>query len=75
MNQDSEERASLPIASTLTPAELASMREGLLPGLLARLLGETDDVPLWLEVTRPEGTEDFLSTLLNTTPPGSPSDK
>lgn len=36
MNQEREVSASLPIACTLTPAELAAMRSGLLPGLLAR---------------------------------------
>lgn len=101
---------SLPIACTLTPAELAAMRNGLLPGLLARasakepipggfrwrfdphddlvkevaavidaehrccrflsflLLVEPGDGPVRLEVTGPEGTEEFLSTLLDTSP-------
>ena len=110
MNQEREESGSLPIACTLTPAELAAMRTGLLPGILARssakepipggfrwrfdpqanlvreaaavidaehrccrflrflLLVEPGDGPVWLEVTGPEGTEDFLSTLLDTTP-------
>ena len=36
MNREREDSASLPIACTVTQAELASMREGLLPGLLAR---------------------------------------
>ena len=100
---------SLPSACTLTPAELAAMRNGLLPGLLAKssakepilggfrwrfdpqanlvkdaaavidaehrccrflrflLLVEPGAGPVWLEVTGPEGTEDFLSTLLDTT--------
>ena len=31
------------------------------------LIVEPDDGPLWLELTGPEGTEDFLSALLNTT--------
>ena len=108
MNQECESRASLPITCTLAPTELASMRKGLLPGLLARasakehipggfrwrfdpqsdmvkeaaavmdaehrccrflrflLLVEPGDGPVWLEVTGPEGTEDFLSTLLDT---------
>ncbi len=110
MSQKRKESASLPIACTLTPAELAAMRNGLLPGLLDRararepmpggfrwrfdleaglvkeaaavidakhrccrflrflLLVEPGDGPVWLEVTGPEGTEDFLSTLLDTTP-------
>jgi len=110
VNQKREESASLPIACTLTPAELAAMRNGLLPGLLTRasakepipggfrwrfdpqadllkeaaavidgehrccrflrflLLVEPGDGPVWLEVTGPEGTEDFLSTLHDTMP-------
>jgi hypothetical protein len=79
MSQEAEETVSLPIACTPTPAELAAMRNGLLPGLLARasakepvvrflLLVEPGDGPVWLEVTGPEGTEDFLSTLLDTMP-------
>ena len=110
MNQEREKNVSLPIACTLTPGELATMRNGLLPGLLAGasakepipegfrcrfdpqvnlvkevaavidvehrccrflrflLLVEPGDGPVWLEVTGPEGTEDFLSTLLDTTP-------
>ena len=36
MNQQREDSTSLPIACTLTRDELASIREGLLPGLLAR---------------------------------------
>lgn len=109
MTQDREKSASLPIACTLTPAELAAMRNGLLPGLLARasakqhipggfrwrfdpqagrlreiaavidaehrccrflrfvLLVEPGDGPVWLEVTGPEGTDDFLSTLIGDT--------
>ena len=117
MNQEREETPSLPIiACTLTPTELVSMREGLLPGLLARasatepipggfrwrfdpqsgfvkeaaavidaehrccrflrflLLVEPGDGPVWLEVTGPDGTEDFLSTLLDVTTTG-PSEK
>jgi hypothetical protein len=108
MNQKREESGSLPIVCTLTSAELAAMRDELLPGLLARasakdpipggfrwrfdpqadlikeaaavidaehrccrflrflLLVEPGDGPVWLEVTGPEGTEDFLSTLLDT---------
>lgn len=110
MNQEREESVSLPIGCALTPAELAAMRSGLLPGLVARasakepipggfrwrfdpqadlvkkaaavidaehrccrflrfrLLVEPGDGPVWLEVTGPEGTEDFLSTLLDTSP-------
>ena len=110
MSQEAEETVSLPIACTLTPAELAAMRNRLLPGLLARasakepvdggfrwrfdpqidlvkeaaavieaehrccrflrflLLIEPGDGPVWLEVTGPEGTEGFLSTLLDTAP-------
>ena len=113
MNEESEEAANLPIACTLTPAELANMRNGLLPGLLDRadaaepipggfrwrfhpqaslvkeaaavidaehrrcrflrflLLVEPGDGPVWLEVTGPKGTEDFLSTLLETMVGGS----
>jgi len=97
---------SLPIACTLTPAEFAALREGLLPGLLARasanepvsggfrwrfepqaglvkeaaavieaehrccrflrfqMVVEPGDGPLWLEVTGPEGTPEFLSALV-----------
>jgi hypothetical protein len=96
----------LAIACTLTPAELASRRDGLLPGLLIRarercavpggfrwrfepatgllaeavavvdaerrccrflrfqLTVEPDDGPVWLEVSGPEGTQEFLATLL-----------
>lgn len=114
MNQEREEGVTLPIACTLTPAELAAMRDGLLPGLLAkasacerisggfrwrfdpqanlvkeaghvidaehrccrflrfRLLIEPGDGPVWLEVTVPEGTEGFLSTLVDTTPGTAP---
>ena len=36
MKQERKENARLPIACTLTPAELTAMRTGLLPGLLAR---------------------------------------
>lgn len=36
MNRGHDESPSLPIACTLTQEELASMRERLLPGLLAR---------------------------------------
>lgn len=107
MNQKREESESLPIVCTLTPAEVAAMRVGLLPGFLARasakypipggfrwrfdpqadlvqkaaavidaehqccrflrflLLVEPGDGPVWLEVTGPAGTEDFLSALLD----------
>jgi hypothetical protein len=103
--------SSLPIACTLTPAEFQSMREGLLPGLLAKasekeairsgfrwkfdfeqnlvkeaasvmetehrcckflrfvLTVEPDDGPVWLEVTGPQGTEEFLSALTGSTSP------
>jgi hypothetical protein len=106
MSQEYENDASLPVACTLTEVELARMRRGLLPGLLARaraqesiqggfrwrfdpaadlvkdaaavidaehrccrflrflLLVEPGDGPVWIEVTGPEGTEAFLSTLL-----------
>ena len=105
---DREKRVDLPIACTLTPAEMSAMRDGLLPGLLARaiekepvpggfrwrfvpdaglvkdaaavieaehrccrflrfqLVVEPGDGPVWLEVTGPEGTREFLSTLLDT---------
>jgi hypothetical protein len=101
-----DETESLPIACTLTPAELAGVRQGLLPGLLARagarepvrggfrwrfepradlvkeiaavieaehrccrflrfhLVVEPGDGEIWIEVTGPEGTAEFLSTLL-----------
>ena len=114
MDREREDGVSLPIACTLTPAELAAMHDGLLPGLLSkasararipggfrwrfspqvnlvkeagavidaehrccrflrfRLLVEPGDGPVWLEVTGPEGTEDFLSTLVDGTPGISP---
>jgi hypothetical protein len=101
-----EGSASLPIACTLTPAEMSAMRDGLLPGLLGKstsrgpipggyrwrfetrsgllkevaavieaerrccrflcfvLIVEPGDGPVSLEITGPEGTEAFLSTLL-----------
>jgi len=107
MGDDREKSVSLPIACTLTPAELEARREMLLPGLLARagareavaggfrwrfppdgdllqdaaavidverrccpflrfhLVVEPGGGPVWLEVTGPEGTRDFLSTLLD----------
>jgi hypothetical protein len=110
MSQEFEDNASLPVACTLTPVELARMRQGLLPGLLARartresirggfrwrfdsepglvkdaaavidaehnccrflrflLLVEPGDGPVWIEVTGPEGTAAFLSTLLASSP-------
>jgi len=37
-----------------------------------RLVVEPGDGPVWLEVTGPEGTEDFLSTLVDTRPGISP---
>src|SRR5262245_21495424 len=106
MSQGPEDPESLPIACTLTPLELASRRDALLPALLARarsrepirgglrwefapepglltqaatvidaehrccrflrfhLIVEPGDGPVWLEVTGPEGTDEFLSTLL-----------
>ena len=115
MSQERDESVSLPIECTLTPAEVAEMRNGLLPGLLARacakesipggfrwrfdpqadlvkeaaaviesehrccrflrflLLVEPGDGPVWLEVTGPEGTADFLPTLLDTA--RGPSDR
>jgi len=114
MKREREHGVSLPIACTLTPGELAAMRDGLLPGLLSkasareripggfrwrfspqvnlvkeagavidaehrccrflrfRLLVEPGDGPVWLEVTGPEGTEDFLSRLVDITPGISP---
>jgi hypothetical protein len=113
MNRDGETSTGLPIACTLTEDELATMREGLLPGLLAKatsrestaggfrwqfqpqsgllaraaavidaerrccqfmrflLVVEPGEGPVWLEVTGPEGTKDFLSTL-GTAAPGTP---
>ncbi len=110
MNADREHSVSLPIACTLTPAELAAMRDRLLPGLLARasakesipggyrwrfeptpelvkdagavinaehrccrflrflLVVEPGDGPILLELTGPEGTGEFLTTLLDTAP-------
>jgi len=109
MDHESGDTARLPIACTLTPADLAAMRGGLLPGLLAGasaresipggfrwrfehatnlitqaaavieaehrccrflrflLIVEPGDGPVWLEVTGPEGTDAFLSTLLDMT--------
>jgi hypothetical protein len=110
MSQEREKSMSLPVACTLTPVELATMRKGLLPGLLARasakdavpggyrwrfdpradlvkeaaavieaehrccrflrfvLVVEPGDGPVWVEVTGPEGTEQFLSALLDALP-------
>jgi hypothetical protein len=110
MNRAGEANVSLPIACTLTAAELAARRAGLLPGLLSRADGiesvpggyrwrfdRPDDVlneaaavidverrccrflrfllvvepgegPVWLEVSGPEGTQEFLSTLLEAGP-------
>jgi hypothetical protein len=107
MTEQREANVNLPIACTLTLAELTTMRNGLLPGLLARanakedipggfrwrfdpggglvkeaaavietehrccrflrflLLFEPGDGPVWLEVTGPQGTEDFLSALVD----------
>jgi len=106
MNREGEENVSLPIACTLTAAELAARRDGLLPGLLSRadvsepvpggfrwrfdrpddllkevaavidierrccrflrflLVVEPGEGPIWLEVSGPEGTQQFLSMLL-----------
>jgi len=108
MSQEREESVSLPIACSLTPAEFATLRKGLLPGFLASasakdaipggyrwrfeprvdlikeaaavleaehrccrflrfvLLVEPGDGPVWVEVTGPEGTEPFLSAMLDT---------
>jgi hypothetical protein len=97
--------SELPIACTLTPAEITARRATLLPGLLARaeertplpdgwrwrfvtssdLLAaaaetinaerqccrflrfvftvEPDGGPMWLEITGPQGTVEFLETL------------
>src|SRR5262245_40869810 len=107
MNQDRDPGAGLPIACTLTPADLKAMRDGLLPGLLARagareaipegfrwrfapapdliaqaaavidaehrccrflrfqLVVEAGDGPVWLEVSGPPGTRDFLLALVD----------
>jgi len=107
MSHESDQEKPLPIACTLTPAELAAGRDTLLPGLLAKaeakepipggirfrfaatpdrareiaavidaehqccrflrfVLGvEPGDGPIWLEVTGPEGSEDFLTSLLD----------
>ena len=107
MNQRREANDPPQIACTLTPAELATMRVGLLPGLVAKaivteeipgglrwrfdpvldlvkevaavieterrccrflrflLLVEPGEGAVWLEVTGPEGTEDFLAALLD----------
>jgi hypothetical protein len=114
MTEDREDSSSLPIACTVTPAEFAALRDGLMPGLLSkakaqepipggfrwrfnpeagllnhaaavidaehrcwRFLGfvlrvEEGDGPVWLEVTGPAGTEDFLTMLLDT--PGVSND-
>jgi hypothetical protein len=106
MEQGRGQNVSLPIMCTLTSAELAAMRDGLLPGLVARacarelidggfrfefapqpdllkeaaavidaehrccrflrflLLVEPGEGPVWLEVTGPEGTSEFLAGLL-----------
>ena len=103
-----EKRLDIPIACSLTPAEFAAMRGGLLPGLLSHatsrepihggyrwqfeprsdlleeiaavleaehrccrflrfvLVVEPGDGPVSLEITGPEGTEAFLTTLLDT---------
>ena len=51
---ESDLHPSQPIACTLNPIELATHRTELLAGLLSKA------GPLWLEVTGPEGTQDFL---------------
>jgi len=103
-----EKRLDIPIACSLTPAEFAAMRDGLLPGLLGQatsrnpipggyrwlfeprsdllkeaaavleaehrccrflrfvLVVEPGDGPVSLEITGPEGTETFLTALLET---------
>ena len=107
MSPERETNEDLPIACTLTPGDLAAMRAGLLPGLLAeasacepisggfrwrfnprvnlakeagsvidaehhccrflrfRLLVEPGDGPVYLEVTGPAGTEEFLTALVD----------
>jgi hypothetical protein len=109
MDKEREASGSLPIACTLTAAELAALRGGLLPGLLTRaserevvaggfrwrfspradlvkeigavieaehrccrflrfhLVVEPGDGAVWLEVTGPEGTDEFLRTLTEAT--------
>src|SRR4029434_7732667 len=44
MKQEREESERLPIACTLTPPEATAMRDGLLPGLLAKATA-TDPIP------------------------------
>jgi hypothetical protein len=110
MDREHEHNVNLPIACTLTPAELAASRDGLLPGLLAKaqvkeavpggfrwrfdsheglleeaaaviaaehrccrflrflLIVEPDEGPVWLEVTGPDGTQEYLSRLLEAPP-------
>jgi len=107
--------APLPIACTLSQAELATRRNELLPALLGRansqetvpggfrwsfsetngllsdvasvieaerrccrflrfrLTLEPDGGPLWMEVTGPEGTQEFLHSVLFNVPPSSPT--
>ena len=111
----SESPAPLPIACTLSQAELATRRNELLPALLRRansqetipggcrwsftetkgllndiasiieverrccrflrfrLTLEPDGGPLWMEVTGPEGTQEFLHSVLFNVPPSSPT--
>jgi hypothetical protein len=108
MSREHEKKPDIPIACSLAPVEFAAMRDGLLPGLLARatsrdpipggyrwqfgprsdllkeaaavleaehrccrflrfvLVVEAGDGPVSLEITGPEGTEEFLTTLLDT---------
>lgn len=116
MNHKSDEIPDLPIQCTLTPSELESRRDRLLPGLLSRanareqipggfrwrfafqsgfmqevaavidaehaccrflrflLRVEPGDGPVWLEVTGPEGTQDFLTSLLDEPAPSESED-
>jgi hypothetical protein len=112
MDPEHERKVQLPIACSLTAAELAASRDGLLPGLLARadlkesipggfrwrfdlhegllqdaaaviaaehrccrflrfvLMVEPGEGPVWLELTGPDGTQEFLSRLLEASPTG-----
>lgn len=116
MSHTREDIDSLPVACTLTPDQLASRREDLLPGLVSRardatrvaggfrwrfeaeggllselatvideerrccrflrfqLLVEPGGGPVWLEVTGPEGTEGFLSSLVDAAGAGTPGE-
>jgi len=112
---ESDLPAPLPIACTVSQAELATRRNELLPALLGKansqetvpggfrwsfsetngLLSdvasvieterrccrflrfrrtlEPDGGPLWMEVTGPEGTQEFLRSVLFNVPPASPT--